>query len=102
MVMQGIVNPLMVQKTDKRGGTIVASPAAQAAAVVAAAAEAMPPPKKAKVTSLPTHARLSCSILVTYKLVLVWGDHVTRCCQRASASDLGGTWSCCAILLRHE
>lgn len=41
--VQGIVNPLMVQKTDKRGGTIVASPAAQAAA-----AEAMPPPKKAK------------------------------------------------------
>ena len=43
------MNPLMVQKTDKRGGTIVASPAAQAAAA-AAVAEAMPPPKKAKVT----------------------------------------------------
>ncbi|KAL3161408.1 hypothetical protein ABBQ32_010298 [Trebouxia sp. C0010 RCD-2024] len=41
---QGIVNPLMVQKTDKRGGTIVNSPAAQAAA----AAEAAPPAKKAK------------------------------------------------------
>ena len=43
--MQGIVNPLMVQKTDKRGGTIVNSPAAQAAA-----AEAAPPAKKAKVS----------------------------------------------------
>ena len=41
----------MVQKTDKRGGTIVASPAAVAAAV----AEAMPPAKKAKV-SLPAYA----------------------------------------------
>lgn len=40
----------MVQKTDKRGGTIVAGPQAQAAA---AAAEAMPPPKKAKVCMLP-------------------------------------------------
>lgn len=45
--VQGIVNPLMVQKTDKRGGTIVNSPAAQAAA---AAAEAAPPAKKAKVS----------------------------------------------------
>lgn len=36
----------MVQKTDKRGGTIVNSPAAQAAA----AAEAAPPAKKAKVS----------------------------------------------------
>lgn len=42
--MQGIVNPLMVQKTDKRGGTIVASPAAQAQAL-----EAAPPAKKPKV-----------------------------------------------------
>lgn len=41
----------MVQKTDKRGGTIVASPAAVAAAV----AEAMPPAKKAKVY-LPAYA----------------------------------------------
>lgn len=40
---QGIVNPLMVQKTDKRGGTIVSSPAAQAQA-----AEAAPPAKKPK------------------------------------------------------
>ena len=35
----------MVQKTDKRGGTIVNSPAA-----LAAAAEAAPPAKKAKVS----------------------------------------------------
>ena len=46
ILVQGIVNPLMVQKTDKRGGTIVNSPAAQAAA----AAEAAPPAKKAKVS----------------------------------------------------
>lgn len=52
VLVQGIVNPLMVQKTDKRGGTIVNSPAAQAAA---AAAEAAPPAKKAKV-SLRKHA----------------------------------------------
>jgi len=44
-MMQGIVNPLMVQKTDKRGGTIVSSPAAQAQA-----AEAAPPAKKPKVS----------------------------------------------------
>lgn len=42
----------MVQKTDKRGGTIINSPAAQAAA---AAAEAAPPAKKAKV-NLRKHA----------------------------------------------
>lgn len=40
---QGIVNPLMVQKTDKRGGSIVSSPAAQAQAP-----EAAPPAKKPK------------------------------------------------------
>jgi hypothetical protein len=44
-MMQGIVNPLMVQKTDKRGGTIVSSPAAQAQA-----AEAAPAAKKLKVS----------------------------------------------------
>lgn len=40
---QGIVNPLMVQKTDKRGGTIVSSPAAQSPA-----SEMAPPAKKPK------------------------------------------------------
>lgn len=93
-VLQGIVNPLMVQKTDKRGGTIVASPAAQAAAVVAAAAEAMPPPKKAKVNSLPHHPECFCSVLVKCKLASIWLTNVTLQC----ASDTCCTWSCCPII----
>ena len=59
--VQGIVNPLMVQKTDKRGGTIVNSPAAQAAA--AAAAEAAPPAKKAKVSFLGPQLSCNCNDL---------------------------------------
>lgn len=46
---QGIVNPLMVQKTDKRGGTIVSSPAAQAQA-----AEAAKKPKVGVIMGTPT------------------------------------------------
>ena len=53
--MQGIVNPLMVQKTDKRGGTIVSSPAAQAQAAEAA--------KKPKVGSC-LNARCACYLPV--------------------------------------
>lgn len=53
--VQGIVNPLMVQKTDKRAGTIVNSPLI----AQSAAADSAPAPKKPKVSPrllmLPVH-----------------------------------------------